>query len=174
MCGTAGYVGTRLIEPQVAERYLRLMRHRGPDAQGLYRAQPAPGRHLLLLHRRLSIIDPDERAHQPLRCGRAVMVCNGELYHFPELRQRFGFTSGALRTRSDTEVLLRVLLERGWRGLDECEGMWALGLYDEEAGTLLLARDRFGEKPLHLLEADGGRGALFDSQPVAHGAIEHP
>ena len=156
MCGIAGYIGRRTIDQARIERCLEVMRHRGPDAAGAYRHVDGDGRHVHLLHRRLSIIDLHERANQPLRQGDHVLVFNGELYNYREIRRTRGWTNGALRTQGDTEIMLRVLIEGGPEGLAACEGMWALACYDERSGTLLLARDRFGEKPLYLYRAPHG------------------
>ena len=104
----------------------------------------------MLLHSRLSIIDLDERANQPFRIGSHVLVYNGELYNYVELRQLLEQRGDPFRTESDTEVLLRTLIDLGPAGLDRCEGMWALAVVNEADGSLLLCRDRFGEKPLYL------------------------
>ncbi len=156
MCGLAGYVGTAPPDSGRIRACLDAMRVRGPDAEGVYAHQPAPGRHVCLLHSRLSIIDLDPRSNQPMRLGTSVLAINGEIYNYLEVAE--AQRRGGVRhdTESDTEVLLRQLAAHGVAGLDACEGMWALAFYDEATGTLLLSRDRFGEKPLHLLEtADG-------------------
>ncbi|MBN1107049.1 MAG: asparagine synthase (glutamine-hydrolyzing), partial [Deltaproteobacteria bacterium] len=125
------------------------MGRRGPDAKGIYRFQLAGDRgEVCLLHTRLSIIDLDARAGQPFRFGSKVMVFNGELYNYVEIRGELASRGRTFRTTSDTEVLIQCLDEYGPEGLDRCEGMWAFALFDENDGSLLLARDRFGEKPL--------------------------
>lgn len=131
------------------------MRRRGPDATGCF-THERNGRHTLLLHSRLSIIDLDPRANQPFRIGSRLLAFNGELYNYPELRRELSEAGCTFEAESDTEVLARMLIEYGVQGLDRCEGMWALALYDEADGSLLLARDRFGEKPLHLLRTPAG------------------
>jgi asparagine synthase (glutamine-hydrolysing) len=156
MCGLAGYVGSATLDPVHVQRCLRAMRHRGPDAEGSYHHEPAPGRHVYLLHRRLSIIDLDPRANQPFRVGPAVLAANAELFNYLELRDELRHAGREFKTASDTEVMARQLHDHGEAGLDACEGMWAFAFYREDTGELLLCRDRFGEKPLHLYEADGG------------------
>ncbi len=156
MCGIAGYIGPHSIPSERIDACLRAMRRRGPDAAGVYDHRPAPGRRVYLLHSRLSIIDLDERANQPFRAGSNVLVYNGELYNYVELKQELTAAGHEFITQSDTEVLLRALAHWGPAGLDRCEGMWAFALYDEASGTLRLCRDRFGEKPLYLFRADGG------------------
>ncbi len=157
MCGIAGYRGSAAIDETRIARCLALMRRRGPDAAGVHRHRAIDGTETLLLHSRLSIIDLDPRANQPLRFGGRALIVNGELYNYLELRcgvERAGVAPFV--TTSDSEVLLRVLAAEGWRGLERCEGMWAFALLDEADGALLLGRDRFGEKPLYIhRSADG-------------------
>ncbi len=130
------------------------MGRRGPDATGVYRHSVAPDRNVCLLHSRLAIIDLDPRSNQPFCDGPLALALNGEIYNFVELRDELGLDGW--RTTSDTEVLLRLVAQRGLAGLDRAEGMWAFALYDERTGALTLSRDRFGEKPLYLLQtADG-------------------
>ncbi len=150
MCGIAGYIGLLSPNPERLQACGERMHHRGPDAEGAYQHAFGAGRHVSLLHSRLAIIDLDERANQPYRIGSAVFVFNGELYNYVELRSELIRFGHEFSTQSDTEVLLRVLMQHGWQGLDRCEGMWAFALYDEADGSLMLCRDRFGEKPLHL------------------------
>lgn len=170
MCGIAGYVGPLSPLPDHLRMCRERMHHRGPDAAGIYQHCFRPGRNVSLLHSRLAIIDLDERANQPFRIGSAVLVFNGELYNYLELRQELTRAGHEFTTRSDTEVLLRVLLHHGWKGLDRCEGMWAFALYDEKDGSLLLCRDRFGEKPLFLCR-DQASAACQDER-VGHQGSE--
>lgn len=123
---------------------------------GCYHHSLGDGHHVHLLHSRLSIIDLDERSNQPFRFGSHVLVFNGELYNYLEVREGLSRLGHTFQTSGDTEVLLKALVEGGWRSLDTCEGMWAIALYDERDGSLLLSRDRFGEKPLYLIEHEGG------------------
>ena len=156
MCGIAGYLGPRALDPEVIDTCLRRMHRRGPDAAAYFEHCPAPNRHLYLLSTRLKIIDLDDRANQPYRAGSKVLIYNGELYNYVELKQELSLLRHTFKTESDTEVMLATLAEHGWRGLDKCEGMWALAMYDETDGSLLLSRDRFGEKPLYVYRDDSG------------------
>ena len=156
MCGIAGYLGPHRIPPERVEACLRAMRRRGPDARGAYEHHPAPDRHVYLLHTRLSIIDLDRRADQPFRAGPHVLVYNGELYNYLEIRRELASAGCVFTTESDTEVLLRAVAEQGLDALERCEGMWAFALYRETDRSLVLCRDRFGEKPLYLYREDGG------------------
>lgn len=162
MCGIAGYFGTRELSAERLQRCLQLMGRRGPDHAAGFQYQPAVGWNVYLLHTRLSIIDLDERAHQPFRLGAKVLVYNGELYNYVELRRELRARGQAFDTESDTEVLLRTLVEYGWPGLEKGEGMWAFALYDTNDGSLLLGRDRFGEKPLYLYR--DATGLYFGSE----------
>ena len=162
MCGIAGYVGpTPLPGPRV-QRALELMRHRGPD-DAARRAWDTPdGRRVELLHTRLTIIDLDPRSNQPMRVGDRWIAFNGELYNYVEVRRQLQRAGHDFRTESDTEVLLAALVHGGSDALDGCEGMWAFATYDEGEGTLMLCRDRFGEKPLYLLR--DGESLYFGSE----------
>jgi asparagine synthase (glutamine-hydrolysing) len=156
MCGIAGYFGSRRLDDRTIDKTLELMRRRGPDAQG-HRHFVAPGgRNLHLLHRRLSIVDLDPRATQPFTVDPVTISYNGELYNFVELRRTLEERGHSFRSTSDTEVLARALGDDGAGVLDRCEGMWAFAAYDERDGSLLLSRDRFGEKPLYLFRAPDG------------------
>ena len=163
MCGIAGYLGTRPPGHEAEAACLSRMTRRGPDARGSCRATTPDGRHLLLLHTRLAIIDLDPRSNQPFADGRMNLAFNGEIYNYLELRRVLEKTGEAWRTDSDTEVLARLLDREGMTGLDRCEGMWAFAAYCRDTGELFLSRDRFGEKPLYLL--DTGHGLYFGSEP---------
>jgi asparagine synthase (glutamine-hydrolysing) len=160
MCGIAGFAGPSQVPLERVDVCLARMGHRGPD-HAAHRAWRTPaGCHVHLLHTRLSILDLDPRANQPFQVGSTWVATNGELYNYRELAVEF---AGQLRTTSDTEVLAALIDRHGSAALDACEGMWAIASYDERIGALLLSRDRFGEKPLHLLRADGG--IYFGSEP---------
>jgi asparagine synthase (glutamine-hydrolysing) len=157
MCGIAGYVGSREIPEERIRATLALMRRRGPDHADFRRFTTPAGKHVALLHSRLSIIDLDERSNQPLQVDDSWLVFNGELYNYVELRAELERAGATFRTTSDSEVLARALRHFGTRSaLDRSEGMWAFAAYDERAGTLVLSRDRFGEKPLYLVEDEHG------------------
>jgi asparagine synthase (glutamine-hydrolysing) len=163
MCGIAGYRGPDEIPGDRLQACLALMRRRGPDAAAYHRHRGADGVQTILLHSRLSIIDLDARANQPLRFGKKLLVVNGELYNYVELRKQLEERgSPPFGTTSDSEVLLRVLAEDGWRGLARGEGMWSFALLDEHDGSLVLGRDRFGEKPLYLYRE--GEEVYFGSE----------
>jgi asparagine synthase (glutamine-hydrolysing) len=163
MCGIAGYLGTRELERTSVERCLGRMRRRGPDQLAAKSWPLAGGRKLHLLFSRLSIIDLDARANQPLEHDRRWITFNGELYNYLERRDELVAQGAKFRTSSDTEVMVQAIARHGWDVLDRCEGMWAFALFDEAAGVLSLCRDRFGEKPLYLLRTEDG--LYFGSEP---------
>ncbi|HEX9879916.1 MAG TPA: asparagine synthase (glutamine-hydrolyzing) [Candidatus Binatia bacterium] len=156
MCGIAGYFGFHEIDPSRISNCLGLMGRRGPDHAGWRQWKNSRGRNAYLLHSRLNIIDLDARANQPFSIGSKWLVYNGELYNYLELRADLASSGCSFTTESDTEVMLLTLDHFGWQGLDRCEGMWAMAVYDEADGSLTLSRDRFGEKPLYLYQDASG------------------
>lgn len=156
MCGIAGYFGTRNLDDATVATTLGLMRRRGPDSAAHRHFVNAAGRHVHLLHSRLQILDLEERSNQPFNRGPKWLAYNGETYNFVELRADLQKRGRTFATTSDTEALLAALEEYGPIALDRAEGMWAFAMYDEKDGSLLLSRDRFGEKPLYLYRDETG------------------
>lgn len=148
MCGFLGGIGPGVerIDDAAGRTALACLRHRGPDAEGLWRSQGA-----FLGHRRLSIIDLDPRANQPMRRGPLTIAFNGEIYNFRELKRQLEDRGATFSTSSDTEVLIAGCAESGMSFLDRVEGMYAFALWDERDRSISLVRDRFGEKPLFVL-----------------------
>lgn len=165
MCGITGAVWT---EPRLAldapalRRMTEALRHRGPDDEGahLEACKLRPGRPTIpgvaLGHRRLAIIDI-AGGHQPManEDGSVWVVFNGEIYNFPELRRRLEGAGHRFRTAGDTETILHLYEDEGPEFLDHLVGMFALALWDERRGQLLLARDRLGQKPLYYRHEPG-------------------
>lgn len=156
MCGIAGYFGSDSLPQARLAATLSLMGRRGPDHAAHRHWQNQAGRQIYLLHSRLSIIDLDARANQPLQVASKHLIFNGELYNYLERRAELTARGHTFATESDTEVLLMSIHHLGWQVLDRCEGMWAFAAYDEADGSLTLCRDRFGEKPLYLYEDHTG------------------
>ena len=155
MCGISGIFTGLSFGPSLAESLTRMsaaIAQRGPDDSGVWE-DPACG--IGLGHRRLSIVDLSPAGHQPMlsACGRYVIAFNGEIYNHRALREDLEIASGgssSWRGHSDTEVLLQAV--RTWgleKTLQAASGMFAIALWDRDAQTLTLARDRFGEKPLY-------------------------
>ncbi len=155
MCGIAGFLGPTPPPEAAVETTLSVMRQRGPDGLGVFR-DTMGGQSLLMMHSRLAIIDLDTRANQPLIDAGAVLVFNGEIYNYLELRDVLQAKGHVFRTEGDSEVLLRGYLEWGEAVVDRLEGMWAFALYDRRRDKLVLSRDPFGEKPLYLLQRPEG------------------
>ena len=145
MCGIAGWLGTLPDSKRYAERIAQILQHRGPDEQG-FRLWPGA----TLVHTRLSIIDLSPTGAQPManEDGTVWTVFNGEIYNHHELRRRLESRGHRFKGHSDTEVLPHLYEEQGPAFVTELRGMFALALYDLRSHTLILARDRFGIKPL--------------------------
>jgi asparagine synthase (glutamine-hydrolysing) len=162
MCGIVGVVGS--TRPLDLGRTTDLLRHRGPDACGLWE-----GHGIALGHTRLSIIDLSEAGAQPMHdpSGRWTLVYNGEVYNYVELRDQLRDRGHRFRGESDTEVVLAALIEWGEAALERFNGMWALALWDAEGEVLFLARDRAGKKPLyHATLPDGSLAFASEIAPL--------
>src|SRR5581483_7031 len=148
MCGIAGIINLDPKQPVDLERLRRMrdvLRHRGPDGEGLW-SEGAAG----LAHRRLSIVDIAGGA-QPMTTGsgNAWIVFNGEIYNHPELKPELESKGHVYRTRSDTETILHLYEKYGEACVEHLSGMFAFALWDRGRQQLLLARDRIGIKPLY-------------------------
>jgi asparagine synthase (glutamine-hydrolysing) len=155
MCGIAGVVrhGGE-VSLDLAPRLGAALAHRGPDGAGVWRS---PAGEVLFVHRRLAIIDPGPSGAQPMATpdSRHRIVFNGEIYNYRELRQSLEAHGEGFATGSDTEVLLRLLACDGPNALARVRGMFALGWWDQLSRTLVVARDRFGIKPLYIAARSG-------------------
>lgn len=170
MCGIAGifHFGTRKpVDPVRVERMCDAIAHRGPDEQGIW-TEPGIG----LGHRRLSIIDL-AGSPQPMTSsdGRAVLVFDGEIYNFQELREELAAAGAQFHTAGDGEVILAAWQRWGTECLSRLQGMFAFALYDLGQKTLFLARDRLGIKPLFYAPLGDG-SLIFGSELKALAA--HP
>jgi asparagine synthase (glutamine-hydrolysing) len=148
MCGIAGIINFNAEQPVDLERLRRMgdvLRHRGPDGEGLWTEGPVG-----LAHRRLSIVDITGGA-QPMTTGNenAWIVFNGEIYNHPELKPQLEARGHRYRTRSDTETILHIYMDAGEACVEQLQGMFAFALWDRHRQELLLARDRLGIKPLY-------------------------
>jgi asparagine synthase (glutamine-hydrolysing) len=163
MCGILGWFGRHGVEDVGRfDAALNLLAHRGPDDRGVY---SAPG--VLLGHRRLAILDLSPAGHQPMvePGSGAIIVFNGEIYNHVELRAKLEALGHRFAGHSDTEVLLHALIEWGEQALPRLNGMWAFAFWQPATRRLLLARDRFGVKPLYYRNGPGG--LAFASEPKA-------
>ncbi|HEU5319710.1 MAG TPA: asparagine synthase (glutamine-hydrolyzing) [Methylomirabilota bacterium] len=170
MCGVLGAVarspGGRIDHAALAAMLPRL-RHRGPDAGGA-----VAGAGFWLGHRRLSIIDLDDRANQPMADGTGAvwLTYNGEVYNFAEIRRTLGQLGHAFTTQSDTEVVLEAYCRWGIACLERFNGMFAFALYDTRTRELFLVRDRLGVKPLYYWV--GPETVVFCSE--LKGVVDYP
>ena len=156
MCGIAGliHLDNEPVSPAVLQRMTDAIVHRGPDGEG----QWIEG-NVGIGHRRLAIIDPTPAGHQPMLSpdGRYVLNYNGEIYNFRELQAELEAKGYWFRSRCDSEVVLHALSAWGTDALKRFNGMFALAWWDRKEKVLLLARDRYGIKPLYI----GRQGKLF-------------
>ena len=156
MCSIAGVIGAGLAADDVqalVRGMNRVQAHRGPDGDGMWCGDGA-----VLGHRRLAIIDVSDNGRQPMtnEDGSLVLVVNGEIYNYKELRAELGRRGHEFRSRSDSETILHLYEEMGERCVDRLVGMFAFALWDVRERRLLLARDRIGEKPLYYAHVNGG------------------
>ena len=179
MCGIAGFNGA--FDARLLSEMSRAIAHRGPDAAGATVLRGGHGTSVGLAHRRLSILDLSVEANQPMtsRCalcnaennGSLVLIYNGEIYNFRELREVLRKKGHSIRTESDSEVLLHLYAEDGFDMLPKLNGIFAFAIYDGrsngrpggvEQGDLMLARDQVGVKPLYYSSVP--EGVLFASE----------
>lgn len=149
MCGICGFVSRDNIRPEQLRAMNDTMYHRGPDDSGAEIFDASGGYSVGLAQRRLSILDLSALGHQPMHSQdeRLVVVYNGEIYNFGELREEL--SSYPFRSHCDTEVILAAYLKWGISCVERFQGMFAIALFDRESGELFLVRDRIGKKPLY-------------------------
>ncbi len=159
MCGICGIAGFR--DDDLLDRMTAALAHRGPDDAGYFRSD-----HVSLGHRRLSIIDV-AGGQQPIvnEASDVVVILNGEIYNYRELREQLLERGHRFRTQSDTEVIVHLWEDHGPACLERLIGMFAIALYDKRDRTLFLARDRLGIKPLYTAQL--GTRFLFASESKA-------
>lgn len=177
MCGIGGIISSQKGDLTPLYRMMAAQAHRGPDgegylfktAAGLQLNPPAPSAQnqegwWALGHKRLSILDPSLDGLQPFSAAgdRLWLTYNGEIYNYKELKAELKALGHVFRTQTDTEVILASYQEWGVRCFEKFNGMWALALIDLGRNVLILSRDRFGEKPLHVFKA--GPTLFFSSE----------
>jgi asparagine synthase (glutamine-hydrolysing) len=175
MCGILGIATTSGERPQLEAAAVEYMRdrmiHRGPDSAGSW-----DGGNILLAHRRLAVLDPSPAGAQPMVTpeGRHALVYNGELYNDAEIRAELAELGVTFRTTSDTETVLLALATWGEAAIERLRGMYALGFFNRQNRSLLLARDPLGVKPLYYRHAPicGQMSLIFASEIPA--ILAHP
>ncbi|OLP16494.1 asparagine synthase (glutamine-hydrolyzing) [Leptolyngbya sp. 'hensonii'] len=169
MCGIAGIFNLdgEPVSSVILKKMTDAIAHRGPDGEGHW-VQDSVG----LGHRRLAILDLSPAGHQPMATidGRFILSFNGEIYNFNELRIELEALGYQFHSRTDTEVLLYAYAAWGVRALDRLNGMFAFALWDRQQRELILARDRYGIKPLYYLLQ--GNHFVFGSEVKA--ILAHP
>ena len=167
MCGFVGFTGSVGDAERVIESMMDAIRHRGPDASGRY-----VDADIALGHRRLSIIDISEQGNQPLYSedDNLVLVFNGEIYNYREIRKELQKLGYRFRTQTDSEVLIYGYAAYGTKLLEKLRGMFSFVIWDKRKKTLFGARDFFGIKPLYY--AKMGDTLLFGSEIKAF--LKHP
>jgi asparagine synthase (glutamine-hydrolysing) len=149
MCGIAGFFDSHISQddaPANLQTMLESISHRGPDARGVRNLHP-----LWLGHNRLSIIDLSEDGNQPMEYFDAVIIYNGEIYNYKEIRKSLQLKGYTFRTESDTEVILAAYTEYGEHCVEHFAGMWAFAIWDIKEEYLFCSRDRFGIKPFYYI-----------------------
>ena len=169
MCGIAGFAlrkdSTREVGPESLMAMTRALAHRGPDDEGYY-----CGQGIGLGSRRLSIIDLSHAGRMPLfnETRNIAVVQNGEIYNFKDLRRDLEAKGHEFSSKTDTEVIVHLYEELGERCFEKLEGMYAIAIWDEPRKRLLLARDRFGEKPLYYFEDVGSIAFASELRSFGH------
>ena len=159
MCGIAGYFGKKKILNSTIKSCLRLMKNRGPDSQNFYKLEKE--KNVYLLHSRLSIIDLNNRSNQPFQNQDLVLIFNGEIYNYKELKAKIK-NKYKFITQSDTEVIIAYYKIFGTKCFDFFEGMWSIVIFNKRTNEIILSRDRFGEKPLYTFKTQ--HGIFFGSE----------
>lgn len=169
MCGIVGQINfdKSPVSPVVLKKMTDAIRHRGPDGEGHW-IEESVG----FGHRRLSIIDPSPLGRQPMvsQDQRYILTYNGEVYNFRELRTELEAKGYGFRSQTDSEVVLYALVEWGSDALLKFNGMFALSFWDRKRKQLLLARDRYGIKPLYYFQNE--QKLVFGSEQKA--ILEQP
>jgi asparagine synthase (glutamine-hydrolysing) len=170
MCGIAGIISDRSIDGDDITTMTSALRHRGPDAEGTYVNR---SRTVALGHTRLSIIDLRPESNQPFHSasGRYVVVFNGEIYNFRQVRKELSNSySISFRTQSDTEIIAEAFSIWGDRMVDKLEGMFSIAILDQETCRVYFFRDRVGKKPLFYFKSE----RLFAFASEIKSLLEHP
>ncbi len=149
MCGISGFFGNQKQSPSKLNiiKTLKIMKNRGKDGQGNFNLS-FEKKNLSLLHSRLAIIDPQSRSNQPFEDKNGIIIFNGMIYNYLEIKKKLEGKNIKFTTNSDTEVLLKFLNHYGIEKIDMLDGMWSFAYFNFKKKKLYLCKDRFGEKPL--------------------------
>jgi asparagine synthase (glutamine-hydrolysing) len=147
MCGILGYIGSNKLNKNIISNSLEIMKNRGPDNQN-YAHLNLSNKNIYFFHSRLSILDINSRSNQPFKFKDLLMIYNGEIYNYLELKKDLEGKGYRFETTSDTEVLIKCYYEYGDKAFAKFNGMWSLAILNLTHNYLKLSRDYFGEKPL--------------------------
>lgn len=163
MCGIFGVINEK-IDKALAENCVNRIAHRGPDGCGVWQEGG-----VTLGHRRLAILDLSDNGAQPMAYadGRYMLVFNGEIYNFIEIRKELELKGYKFKSESDSEVLLVAYIEWGADCLQKFNGMWAFAIWDREKQQMFMSRDRFGVKPLYYTKLNEANAIAFGSEMKA-------
>ncbi len=167
MCGIAGIISSNpaAVTKERLKKMADALAHRGPDGEGFYLDNDVSGTFAGLAHRRLAIIDLSESAAQPMQfINRYVIVHNGEIYNYKELREEFREQGYHFSTQTDTEIIVAAYDYYGKECVHYFDGMFAFAIWDKKEKKLFCARDRFGEKPFFYFFDKAKYQLLFASE----------
>ena len=170
MCGIACYLGNNKDEGlKFGTNAGTLLRHRGPDDNGIYNDE-----FITLSHTRLSILELSQLGHQPMvsSCGRYIIVFNGEIYNHLELRKQY-LHGHRFKGHSDTETIIELFRIKKEKMLMDMVGMWAFVIWDKESKQIFISRDRYGQKPLYIRLKNKSWLLASEIQPLLS-ENEHP
>ena len=160
MCGIAGYIGSKKIFKKKIKYLKKMMKRRGPDNQKYFQMKFFKN-NMNLFFSRLKILDLNDRANQPYIYKKNLLIFNGEIYNYLEIKKKLIKIGYTFKTTSDTEVLCKALDAWGIKALNQLEGMWAF-FYLDKKKNIYLCRDKFGEKPLFYEFSN--KGLIFGSE----------
>lgn len=167
MCGICGYIGPEKVGDEQLWKMNDTMRHRGPDDGGVWQGRLGED-YIGLAHRRLSILDLSKLGHQPMMTGdeKYLIVYNGEVYNFNEIRHELERSGVSFQSNCDTEVVLQAYVKWGEACFSKFNGMFAVAIADLSAQSLVLARDRMGVKPLYFYHEEGHFVFASELKPI--------
>ena len=165
MCGIAGYITKKkylnFSFKTTTNKLKNLMERRGPDQQGSFEHN-FNDKSVNLFSSRLSIIDLDKRSNQPFKTNNTIIIFNGEIYNFLEIKSFLKSKKIKFFTNSDTEVLIKSYEYWGEECVNQFDGMWSFCIYDYKKRKIFISRDNFGEKPLFYFF--DGNNLIFGSE----------
>ena len=161
MCGILAYIGKEEFSLKKTKELLSLMKNRGPDNQE-HLGFNFKKKKILFFHSRLKIIDLNNRSNQPFIKFNKIMIYNGEIYNFKEIKNKLIKLGYKFETTSDTEVLLTAYHHYGKNFIKLLNGMWAFLIFDKDKNKIIISKDLFGEKPLYYYKS--GKGYFFSSE----------